>query len=92
LVISASGGIAYDPCYLLTSTNVVDPLANWIRLATNRFGSDGKVSLTNAIAGGEPERYFRLIEVGSLSVRIAGESEGLSAPLVREDDEEVWVR
>jgi T5SS/PEP-CTERM-associated repeat protein len=60
LVISASGGIAYDPCYLLTSTNVADPLANWIRLATNRFDSDGKISLTNAIAVGEPQRYFRL--------------------------------
>jgi T5SS/PEP-CTERM-associated repeat protein len=61
LVISASGGIAFDPCYLLTSTNASDPLSNWIRQATNRFDSDGKISLTNAIAGSEPQRYFRLV-------------------------------
>jgi fibronectin-binding autotransporter adhesin len=60
LIISASGGIAYDSSYLLSSTNVAQPLANWVRIATNRFNSDGTVNLTNPIVRGEPRRYFRL--------------------------------
>jgi T5SS/PEP-CTERM-associated repeat protein len=60
LMISASGGIAYDSCYLLSSTNLAQPLANWVRLATNRFNSNGTVNLTNAIAQSEAGRYFSL--------------------------------
>jgi fibronectin-binding autotransporter adhesin len=60
LTVSASGGVAYDPCYLLTSTNVAQALATWARLATNQFDGNGKVNFTNAIVRGEARRFFRL--------------------------------
>ncbi len=60
LILSASSGIPYDPVYLLTSTNVATPITNWTYCATNYFGTNGAVSITNAIVPGEPQRYFRL--------------------------------
>jgi T5SS/PEP-CTERM-associated repeat protein len=60
LIISGSGGIAFDPCYLLTATNVAQPVAEWVRVATNRFDSGGNVNLTNPVLQSERGRYFRL--------------------------------
>ncbi len=60
VVICSSNGIPYDPCYLLTSTNVASPLAEWFPCATNRFDSAGNVSITNAAALDEPQRFYRL--------------------------------
>ena len=60
VVINAAGGVPYEPVYLLTATNVALPLTNWVSLVTNNFNSSGNASFTNAIAPGEPQRYFRL--------------------------------
>jgi hypothetical protein len=60
LIISGSGGIAFDSCYLLTATNVAQPVAEWVRAATNRFDSGGNVNLTNPVLQSERGRYFRL--------------------------------
>jgi fibronectin-binding autotransporter adhesin len=60
LVLSADGGVAYDPCYLLTSTNLSAASANWLRIATNFFDSQGRLSLTNTIVSTEGRRFFRL--------------------------------
>ena len=60
LVISAAQGLAYDPVYLLSTTNLAAPLANWDCIATNRFDSSGNASFTNSINPDEPMRYFRL--------------------------------
>ena len=60
LNISALGGVAYDPCYLLTSTNIAQPLANWTRLATNQFDADGTVNFTNLTVHAEARCFFGL--------------------------------
>ncbi len=60
ITISASNGIPYDLCYLLTSTNVALPVAEWILCATNRFDSVGNVNFTNVIAFSDAKRFFRL--------------------------------
>jgi hypothetical protein len=52
----ASGGVPYDPCYVLTSTNLTD----WEYRTTNSFDTDGNVILTNAVSLDEPARFFRL--------------------------------
>jgi fibronectin-binding autotransporter adhesin len=60
LVLSASGGNAFEPCFLVTATNVALPLSNWFRIRTNFFDSDGRVNFTNSVAAGEAQRFFRL--------------------------------
>jgi hypothetical protein len=60
LVLTPFPGVPYDPCYLLTSTNLAVPLANWACITTNYFDVNGNTSFTNAIFPGEPGRYFQL--------------------------------
>jgi len=59
-IINASSGIAYDPVYLLTSTNLASPITDWTCWSTNYFDTNGAVSIANVIVPGEPERYFLL--------------------------------
>jgi len=60
LAVSATGGIPYDPCYLLTCTNLPAAPADWSCVATNYFDASGTASFTNAVPPAEPQRYFRL--------------------------------
>ncbi|HEY3760500.1 MAG TPA: hypothetical protein VGN23_02015 [Verrucomicrobiae bacterium] len=60
LSISATGGIPYDPCYLLTSTNPVAPLVDWSCITTNYFDTNGATTFTNTISPDQPEQYFLL--------------------------------
>jgi T5SS/PEP-CTERM-associated repeat protein len=60
LTLNASGGIPYDPCYLMTCTNFPPAPVDWTCIATNFFDSTGATGFTNAIPPGEPQRYFRL--------------------------------
>lgn len=61
LVMSATGGTSYDPCVLLSSTDVTKPVAYWQRWMTNWFDSTGNIAYTNPVSPGEPQRYFRLL-------------------------------
>jgi T5SS/PEP-CTERM-associated repeat protein len=58
LTITGTGGLAYDPCYLLTSTNLAMP--NWTLVATNYFDATGTVNFTNPVSPAELQRYFAL--------------------------------
>jgi len=60
LLISATGGISYDPCYLLTCTNFPPAPADWKSIATNYFDLTGAAAFTNAIPAVEPQRYFKV--------------------------------
>ena len=60
LMVSATAGIPYDPCYLLTSTNLATPLSGWSYVTTNYFDVNGTTSFTNTISANEPARYFLL--------------------------------
>jgi hypothetical protein len=57
--VRASGGIPYDPCYLLTTTNIASPAA-WEFCGTNIFDSSGNAIFDPSILVGEKERFFRL--------------------------------
>jgi hypothetical protein len=59
-IITASGGVPYDPVTLLSATNVGLPLTNWIPLATNYFTGSGTVSFTNLVLADESQRFFAL--------------------------------
>jgi T5SS/PEP-CTERM-associated repeat protein len=58
MTITGAGGLAYDPCYLLTSTNLAAP--NWTLVATNYFDSTGTVNFTNPVSSADLQRYFEL--------------------------------
>ena len=60
LILSGTGGPANGTYYVLTSTNVASPVANWTPLATNLFDGIGAFSFTNAIDPATPQRFYLL--------------------------------
>ena len=54
-----NGGAAGSPFYTLTGTNLLTPLTNCTRVATNQFGPGGGFAITTARPAGAP-RYFIL--------------------------------
>jgi autotransporter-associated beta strand protein len=60
LVISGTGGASGGTYYVLTSTNVALPLANWARVTTNLFDSAGGFSVTNAANPNVPQQFYLL--------------------------------
>jgi concanavalin A-like lectin/glucanase superfamily protein len=60
LIFSGTGGTANGTYYVLTSTNVAAPLANWTPLSTNAFDGSGNFSVTNAIVPGVPQKFYLL--------------------------------
>ena len=60
LVISGFDGVPNGSYTVMTSTNVALPITNWSPLVTNNFDAAGGFSFTNAIAPGEPQRFFRI--------------------------------
>lgn len=46
--------------YILTSTNLALPLADWTRLATNVFDARGNLAFTNRVNQNQPVRFYRL--------------------------------
>ena len=60
LIFSGTGGTAFGTYYVLTSTNLATPLANWTPLSTNSFDGSGNFSVTNAINPGNPRQFYLL--------------------------------
>ena len=59
LIMTGSGGTPDADYYLLTSTNVALPLAQWTRSATNQFDSEGNFAVTNSVTS-QPRQFFRV--------------------------------
>lgn len=60
LIFSANGGVPGNEGILLTSTNLKQPLANWVPIATNLFDANGHFDFTNSADSGTPQRFFIL--------------------------------
>ena len=58
VVSSGSGGPTNVPYYVLASTNITLPLANWIRIATNLFDATGGFICTNPVTTGSPQQFY----------------------------------
>lgn len=60
LVISGSNGPTNGVYFVLATTNLAAPFADWLPIATNQFDILGNFSFTNPIVPGDPEEYFLL--------------------------------
>ncbi len=60
LELSGTNGTPGTAYYILTSTNVALPLANWTRVTTNQFDVKGGFGFTNAISSATPQRFYLL--------------------------------
>lgn len=60
LALTIVGGNAFEPSYLLTTTNIASGVSNWSRLQTNFFSADGSLSVTNLTIHEEGQRFFSL--------------------------------
>jgi hypothetical protein len=56
--ITGTGGVPNGSYYVLSSTNVALPLAQWTRLATNSFLGDGTFSYTDPAATNATRFYL----------------------------------
>ena len=59
-VLNGWGGVPGRQYYVLSSTNLVLPLSNWTRLATNLFGANGSAGYTNTVAPPADRRYYMI--------------------------------
>jgi len=62
VTISGTNGLAGNPYWVLTSTDVGLPVSGWTSLATNNFSGSGTFSFTTPVNLAEPQRYY-LIQV-----------------------------
>jgi hypothetical protein len=60
--ISGTNGTPGVTYYVLTSTNVTVPVAQWTRLATNTFAADGSFSYTTTTAT-NAQQFYDVVEV-----------------------------
>jgi hypothetical protein len=60
LIFNGSSGVGYANYYLLGSTNLSAPVANWTRLLTNQFDAAGGFNFTNAVDGNLPCCFYLL--------------------------------
>jgi autotransporter-associated beta strand protein len=60
VVLSGSGGATNGTYYLLASTNIALPFANWTRVATNQFDASGNFFFTNSFGTNTPQNFYRL--------------------------------
>lgn len=57
-VLSGTNGFAGDTYYLYSSTNLTS--GNWTVESTNAFDANGGFSVTNSVAPGAPQKFYRL--------------------------------
>ena len=60
LVVSGAGGLNGWTYYLLATTNLNLPVAQWTRIATNQFNGDGTFSVTNGVNALSPQTFYQI--------------------------------
>jgi hypothetical protein len=60
LIFTGTGGTTNGTYYVLTSTNVATPLANWTPVITNTFDASGNFSVTNAVNSNSLQQFYLL--------------------------------
>jgi len=57
VMFTVTGGTAGATLYVLSSTNLAAPLANWTSVETNQFDANGNFSFTNAVDD-QPQQFY----------------------------------
>ena len=60
LILGGTNGVPGGNYYVLTATNIEQPIVTWTRVATNQFDGDGHFVFTNTIVTGGPRQFFRV--------------------------------
>jgi autotransporter-associated beta strand protein len=60
LSLRGTNGVAGGTYYVLSATNITQPLGNWVYVATNAFDANGNFVWSNAVAPGSPQRFYLL--------------------------------
>jgi hypothetical protein len=58
--LSGYPGVTSSNFYVLVSTNVLLPMSNWTRVATNQFDAASRFNITNTLDPAIPVRFYRL--------------------------------
>jgi hypothetical protein len=59
-VIVGSNGVPAWPYYIIASTNILLPLANWTRIGTNQFDSAGNFFHAGYVDPTSPQQFYLL--------------------------------
>jgi len=60
ILLRVAGGIPFDPFFLLTTTNLGAPIANWERILTHHFDTNGFAVFTIPFSLDVSSRFFRV--------------------------------
>lgn len=60
LIVSGTNGAHSGNYYVLTSTNLLLPPANWLRISTNPFDAGGNFNFTNPLNPGQSQLFYLL--------------------------------
>ncbi len=60
LIVSGANGAPNGNYYLMSGSNLLQPLSSWTILATNTFDASGNFRLTNGAVGSNPRQFFIL--------------------------------
>ena len=60
LILSGTGGAANGTYYVLTTTNLAIPLANWLPVSTNSYDASGNFSVTNAVSSTTHQQFYQI--------------------------------
>jgi hypothetical protein len=60
LVLSGTNGYTSGVFYVLSSTNLTLPRANWTRVSTNDFVAGGSFSVTNTVTPDAPQSFYTI--------------------------------
>jgi hypothetical protein len=60
VTVSGTRGVTNGTYYVLTATDIAQPLASWEVVLTNNFDAIANFSFTNAVDPGDPLRFYRI--------------------------------
>jgi hypothetical protein len=62
LILKGTGGLALGTYYVITATNLMTPLADWVTVSTNMYDTNGNFSVTNSLLPGVGQSFYRIKE------------------------------
>jgi hypothetical protein len=64
-IFSGSNGVPGNIYYVIATTNLAQPVAQWATVSTNLFDASGNFNCTNSFSTRTPQKYYRLLVPGN---------------------------